>query len=537
MLVYGAILPHPPIAVPEVGGQESNRVKDTQDAMLEVGRRMRESGAETLVMISPHSPVHGYKFGINAAAVLEGDLGHFGAPQVRFKCACDGGLAGEIKRQARDIKVEAEAAGLDAGEEQIRERGGQKARRNARIELKGYFEMDHGLLVPLYFLKKAGVDLPLVPISIAFSSLEEHYAFGKTVAEAARALNRKIAVVASGDLSHRLMRGAPAGYDPRGKEFDTRVKELVEGTDARGLLDLDSELVERAGECGLRPIIMFFGAFDGYDLKSEVLSYEGPFGVGYMVAVVEPQGEAGLSGETARAGNAGECGENRSQPSCAGGAGGSGEAGESGENAKAGVKGEKGDSAGTSARESVLKASKISETAESYLVKRARESLESYVRGKWKRPEERDDVEIPDEFKHAAGAFVSIKKHGRLRGCIGTVVPQRDNVVYEVIYNAVAAGTDDPRFPPVTEDELGDLEYSVDVLGKPEPINSINELDPKKYGVIVRKDFRSGLLLPDLEGIDTAEEQVDIARRKAGIAPHEEVKLERFEVKRYGEKD
>jgi len=377
--------------------------------------------------------------------------------------------------------------------------------------------MDHGLMVPLYFLKKAGVDLPLVPVSITFLSLEEHYAFGKAIAEAARKLGRKIAVVASGDLSHRLMRGAPAGYDPRGREFDARVKELVENADVRGFLDLDLEFIERAGECGLRPIVILLGAFDGYNFKPEVLSYEGPFGVGYMVTTVEPEGK---SGETGRAGEA----ERVSETS---------EFAQAGRSRNSGAI-EKSKAAGAGEASGVGKAG---ETAENYLVEKARESLESYVRGQWKRPEGQDDIEIPEEFKHAAGAFVSIKKHGRLRGCIGTVAPQRDNVVYEVIYNAVAAGAEDPRFPPVTEDELEELEYSVDVLGEPEPVSDISELDPKKYGVIVRRDFRSGLLLPDLEGVDTAEEQVDIARRKAGIGPYEKVRLERFEVKRYGKKD
>jgi len=492
MINCGAVLPHPPIAVPEVGGIEAEKVKNTQAAMEEAGRRIRESGASVLVMISPHSPVYGNKFRVNAAGALGGNLGQFGAPQVRFECGCDGELAAEIKRQADDAGVEAVFPGFDEGEKQA-----------GPVRLKGYFEMDHGLMVPLYFLRKAGVNLPLVPISIAFLSLEEHYSFGKVIAKAARALKKEVAVIASGDLSHRLTRGAPAGYDPLGREFDARVRELVERADARGLLALDAELVERAGECGLRPIVMLFGAFDGCSLKPEVLSYEGPFGVGYMVAVVEPRGEAGEPGIDS------QCNEAAGKACLSG-------------------------SCDSHAFDSQAK--ETGAAAGSYLVQKARESLENYVRGKWKRPEERDDIEVPDEFKHAAGAFVSIKKHGQLRGCIGTITPQRDNVVYEVIYNAVAAGTEDPRFPPVTEEELDELEYSVDVLGKPEPVKSIAELNPKKYGVIVRRGFRSGLLLPDLEGINTASEQVEIARRKAGIAPYEEVELERFEVKRYKEK-
>jgi len=129
--------------------------------------------------------------------------------------------------------------------------------------------------------------------------------------------------------------------------------------------------------------------------------------------------------------------------------------------------------------------------------------------------------------------FVSLKKKGNLRGCIGTFIPTQENIAQEIIKNAISAAVDDPRFSPVTISELGDLTISVDVLSPPEEISDISELDPKKYGVIVSSGYKKGLLLPDLEGVDTAEEQVDIARRKAGIYPDEKVKLYRFEVKRY----
>jgi AmmeMemoRadiSam system protein A len=132
-----------------------------------------------------------------------------------------------------------------------------------------------------------------------------------------------------------------------------------------------------------------------------------------------------------------------------------------------------------------------------------------------------------------AGVFVSIKKHGQLRGCIGTFEPDKSNVAQEIISNAVSSAIRDPRFLPVVAEELPDLTYSVDVLTTPEPVESEKELDPERYGVIVEKGKRHGLLLPDLEGVDTVEQQIDICRQKAGIAPDEPVKLYRFEVKRY----
>lgn len=164
------------------------------------------------------------------------------------------------------------------------------------------------------------------------------------------------------------------------------------------------------------------------------------------------------------------------------------------------------------------------------LVDLARKTIETYVRtGKQIAP----PSDLPPDLPHRAGAFVSLHAHGELRGCIGTIEPTQPSLALEVIHNAIMAATRDPRFPPVSAGELAALEISVDVLSAPEPVASQAQLDPKRYGVIVECGYRRGLLLPDLEGVDTVECQVDIARRKAGIARHEPCKLYRFEVKRF----
>jgi len=168
---------------------------------------------------------------------------------------------------------------------------------------------------------------------------------------------------------------------------------------------------------------------------------------------------------------------------------------------------------------------------ESAYVKLARETIENYIKqGKIITL----PLDLPKEMiNQKAGAFVSLKKYGELRGCIGTFMPTQKNIAQEIIKNAVSAAVEDPRFSPVNVSELEDLTISVDVLSIPEEIKDISQLDPKKYGVIVSSGYKKGLLLPDLEGVDTAEEQVDIAKRKAGIYPDEKVKLYRFEVKRF----
>lgn len=162
-------------------------------------------------------------------------------------------------------------------------------------------------------------------------------------------------------------------------------------------------------------------------------------------------------------------------------------------------------------------------------VRLARETVESYVRQK-KKPKPK---ELTPEMKERAGVFVSLKKSGELRGCIGTFEPTKSNIAEEIINNAISSAIHDPRFPPVNAAELPHLSYSVDILTKPEPVEDKSQLDPTRYGVIVESGGRKGLLLPDLEGVDTAEKQIDICHLKAGISPGERIKLYRFEVRRY----
>ncbi len=463
-IVFCGVCPHPPIAVPEVGGREADIVSSTRRAFLEFGRRVKESGAETVVIISPHAPLFRDVVGINYTPVLKGDLAAFRAWQVRFELENDFALADEIKKQAEGLGFT--VVKLD-----------EQTAKQYQLTLK----LDHGVTVPLYFLREAGVTLPLVHVSMMVAPPDRLYLFGPAVRLAAESLGRKTALVASADLSHGLTHDAPGGYLPRGKEFDREIARLLAGPDAEGVIGMDPLLVKQAGECGYRSIVMMLGALDGYDVEAQVLSYEGPFGVGYLVATYLP--------------------------------------------------GDK------NPKRSVLKENKTKQverialrrSRESYLVKVARETLENHVKG----IPPPGIGEVPEEFKGKAGVFVSIKKHGNLRGCIGTIEPTKTDTVKEVISNAVSAGVRDPRFEPVIEEELDDLEYSVDVLQPVEPVRSLKHLDPKKYGVVVRAGRRSGLLLPNLEGIDTAEEQVAIARRKAGIGMGEPVELERFEVMRY----
>ncbi len=165
----------------------------------------------------------------------------------------------------------------------------------------------------------------------------------------------------------------------------------------------------------------------------------------------------------------------------------------------------------------------------------AKKTLQEYL-GKGKKIS--SPLEIPERFRGKAGVFVSLHRRGKLRGCIGTYLPSQPSIAEEIIENAISAATRDPRFPPVEEEELKDIEISVDILSKPEPVENRKRLNPKKYGVIVSKDWQKGLLLPDLEGVDTVEHQLEIAKQKAGLfsTPDEELDIYRFTVTRYKER-
>lgn len=463
-IVYGALLPHPPLAIAEIGRGEEKAIGATLASFKQIAQEMKNKNPDVLVIITPHGPVFRDAVAINMFPILEGDFSQFGVPQVKIKVPNQLDLVEVIMRY--EVSQGITMAALD--EDLCREYG-----------VKG--TLDHGTLVPLYFIHQAGLNIPIVHITMGMLSLEELYMFGSILQSAILDSPYAVAVLASGDLSHRLTPDAPAGYNPKGQEFDLTLKKLLEAGDIPSLMEVSEELLYQAGECGFRPLIMLLGSMDGYTLETKVLSYEGPFGVGYMVASIIPQGvndERFLLDTLMEKRN--------------------------------------------------TKMKTIREK-ESELVKLARTALETYItEGKVIKPPEIQAPGIPSR----AAVFVSLKKHGQLRGCIGTTSPRKTNTWEEIIANAIAAGTEDPRFNPVREDELDELTYSVDVLSEPEPIEDLSQLDPSKYGVIVSQGRRAGLLLPDLEGIDTAEEQVRIAKEKAGIS-RGEVTLQRFTVTRF----
>ncbi len=453
------MVPHPPLIVPEIGRGEEKKIRNTIDAYDEVAGRIGRLKPDTIVLISPHQTMYADYFHISPGAAAAGDFGPFGAGQVRLEAAYDTEFVSLLCQYAFGEKLSAGTAG-------------EKDRR-----------LDHGTMVPLYFVNRYWTGYRLVRIGLSGLPLTEHYRLGQYIQSAADALERKTVLIGSGDLSHRLKADGPYGYQKEGPEYDRRIMDVMERGAFGELLEFSEDFCEKAAECGHRSFVIMAGALDGQKIKSERLSYEGPFGVGYGICTYEVCGpDAGRRFLKAY-------------------------------------------------QERSLARLHRQREQEDAFVRLARETIEQYVR--YKEVLRCPDT-LPEEMrKRRAGVFVSLKKDGRLRGCIGTIQAVQASLAEEIIYNAVSACSKDPRFEPVSQEELEHLTIHVDVLGDTERIDSPEELDVKRYGVIVTSGYRRGLLLPNLEGVDTVEEQIAIARQKAGIGGTEEVELERFEVVRH----
>lgn len=461
MPMLGALLtPHPPVLLPEVGKGREREIAATGQAMDRAAAEVAKWKPDVLILSSPHTILYGDYFHISPGSGAAGDMSAFGAPQVRIDTLYDVPLRDEFVRRAKD-------AGLEAG---------TLGQRNPAL--------DHGVLIPLYFLRRAGVDCPIVRMGLSGFSPLEHYRLGQCVAEAVQTMGRRAVFVASGDLSHKLKADGPYGFAPEGPVFDQDVTQAMASGDFLRLLTMDTSLCQRAAECGLRSFQIMAGALDGLAVEPQLLSHEDTFGVGYAVALFPVTG--------------------REETRCYA-------------------------AACRQAQRARLEERRAKEDAWVHL---ARLSLETYVRTGHCLDALPD--KLPQELTdRTAGVFVSLHIGGRLRGCIGTISPTQKSVAWEIVQNAVSACSRDPRFSPVQADELDRLEYSVDVLGRPEPVDSPAQLNPKQYGVIVSRGQQRGLLLPDLDGVDTPEQQLEIARQKGGIDGAAPCKIERFQVVRH----
>ena len=458
MVLAAFMVPHPPLIIPEIGKDEVKTIEKTVKAYESIADEIATLMPDTIVITSPHSVMYADCFHVSPGEKASGSFAKFGAGSVSFSEEYDRELVQKITEISYKDPMATTLGERDAS-------------------------LDHGTLVPLYFIRQKYKEGKIVRIGLSGLSLPMHYEMGQIIQQAVERTGVRAVYVASGDLSHKMKEDGPYGFAKEGPEYDERIMEVCGSGEFDRLLDFDETFCDKAAECGHRSFVMMAGALDGLAVTAHKLSHEATFGVGYGICTFRP----------------GEPDENRHFLA-------------------------------RYLRQQEEEMEKKRQR-EDPLVRLARLTVESYVRTG-------SVPKIPDwatdEMKiQRAGVFVSIHEHGRLRGCIGTILPVRSCIAEEILHNAVSAASEDPRFDPIQPEELPYLEISVDVLTKPERISGPQELDVKRYGVIVSCGRRRGLLLPDLDGVDTVEEQISIARSKGGISEREPVVLERFEVIRH----
>jgi len=429
-IVAGALTAHPPILLPEVGGAESQRVQATAHAMQELDAILMAAPATLAIVISPHSPSSMTSLPVRRATRVGGDLARFRAPRVRVEAEVDLDLASKLVAD------------------------GQRA--GFALTWAEDSELDHGVVVPLHMLPRTMKGKHCVFLGVSGWPLQRFLAFGGWLQQWLQ--HRGAILIASGDLSHRLTPDAPYGFRPEGPVFDRLVIDALRGHDWQRIEGVDPDLVEEAGECGLRPLAILLGAARAAGLTSQVLSYEGPFGVGYPVVAF------------------------------------------------------------TGARVALD------------IQDLGRRAIETYLRSHQliEPPEP-----IPMEWQAPSAAFVTLRKNGAMRGCVGSTRPTEATAAHELIRYAIASAVRDPRFHPVRLDEVPLLSIRVQLLDPAEPLTDITRIDPKTDGIIVRSGDRQALLLPGIEEIVTPEQQLRAACQKAGIDRHAALQVERFRTRTF----
>jgi AmmeMemoRadiSam system protein B len=256
MLVFSAIMPHAPILIPTIGRDNLKKLKKTAAALDLLTESFAEAAPEMVIIISPHGDLNHEAFTINALPNYEMNFEEFGDFETRQTFRGDLEFANRFKEQVET---------------------------NQPLNLYSEATLDHGVSVPLYFLLRSAVNFTLVPLNYSFLDLPAHFNFGGALGEAIARSDKRIALVASGDLSHCLTKDAPAGFSPHAREFDKRVIQLLKQKKVEQLASFDRELIADAHDCGLRSFVLAAGVLAPMNYEFEVLSYESPFGVGHLV--------------------------------------------------------------------------------------------------------------------------------------------------------------------------------------------------------------------------------------------------------------
>jgi len=434
---------HAPIVVPEVAGNRARQCSETTRAMADLAARVVAHAPDVLVVVSPRAARHTTRWGICSQTPLQGNFGRFGAAQLGVTLPGAPDAAARLAPLARELRL-------------------------TTRELVGD-ELDDGSLVPLYFLSKAGFRGPTLLLAPPESGNRTEERMGTAIARAADEAGERWVVLASGDMSHRLIPGAPNGFHPLAKEFDRTFKARIDAGDLRGACAIDRDLRTLAAEDVVEACTVAAAAVGYRSQGHHTYSYEGPFGVGYL--------EALLFEEAAP---------------------------------------EHGALAGPGQRPWAM------------MLQVARDAIAAkIVHDAYRVPV------LPKPWNTVQGVFVTLRsRDGALRGSVGHVEPRFATLAEEIAACAAAAATQDTRFPRVAPNELSSLRIEVSLLSKLEPVTDITTLDPQRYGIVVSSGRARGVLLPGVEGVDTVEEQLRLAAAKGQLPTSRTWVIHRFDVEK-----
>ncbi|MBE0449973.1 MAG: AmmeMemoRadiSam system protein A [Clostridia bacterium] len=479
-ILAGYLMPHAPVFLEAIGRHQIRAVEETIDSMHQIGKAIKILNPDLIVFVSPHGPVFSDAIAVYDLESYKGDFHAFGEFELEYEFK----IGSEFLKLLCEFSKE---SSLDY----------YPLKKNQFQQFHHDAKLDHGVLVPAHFIYQHVDNIPMVAMSYGTFPYMRLIKNGKLLKTVSDSMGLDIVVVASGDMSHALKDSGPYAYDPKGPWFDALMKTNIEEQKPWEVFAESLENIEHARECGLRSFAVMLGALEDSKIKTEVLSYEGPFGVGYLCASFIPEKD-GVETDWL------EYLERKVQDKY----------------------------------DNHLQ-------KEHFLVKFARLIIEERVKNRVppKLTISKDHVkvnnttlELPENNIYMSmkrGTFVSIKNELGLRGCIGTILPSEKNIIDEIYRNAIAAATKDYRFNPIDADELKSLIISVDVLSELEVVEDQSTLSPERYGVTVSSKGRQGVLLPNLESIETVDQQLRIACNKGGFTVDEIEKIMRFTVDRY----
>ncbi|MBM7561832.1 AmmeMemoRadiSam system protein A [Fusibacter tunisiensis] len=481
MSFLGAFLmPHAPVLIDKIGDWQTNDVQKTVASMKSIANEIAKLDPDTIIVISPHGPIFSDAIAIYNQSDYKGDFHAFGEFSLQYNFVKDADFIAQL------IQTNAQCKGdyypID-----------EPLFQTHQISEK----LDHGVLVPLHFINEVVSRPKYVFMSYGHFSYKRLMENGYLLRAAIEALGKNIVVIASGDMSHALKDNGPYDYLPEGPQFDSLMVKAIDQNKPWDVFAASEKMIAGAKECGLRSYAMLLGLFLKSSIASRLYSYEGPFGVGYLCASFY---EVGVAHRDSWYASLNEMWEKRTAES------------------------RQKEHPYVQFARAVI-ASRVKRMVPPKVIFQTTHVVVDAVRIQISNLQEIQSIK--------RACFVSIKQEGQLRGCIGTLFPVYDNLLIEIYHNAMAAATKDGRFYPIQVEELNNLTVSVDVLSDMERVANFDGLDPKKYGVYLISNRKNGVLLPDLEGIKTVEEQVGIAASKGGFLVEEIEEMYRFTVDRF----